>query len=572
MKNNFFIIIAIISILSTKYSYAQIYIAPPVKISKEIIKKADGKEFYYHIVEEKQTLYSICKAYNISTEELYQANPNLDRSRSIKAGEGLLIPKHKLSHHNETAKQQVETSRAENKTIQLVKKVEDNKDIKKLENIPYIEHKVSWFEDINDIAIKYNIPAEYILKFNNIKSSDIKSRMILKIPQDIKAFNKLLKQSKRTKEKHIENNIEDDNTISKQGSTINEISNIFNWKKTANIVLYLPFASESDANPDYLDFYNGSLLAIKDNAQKDLELQLTVLDSKKSDYNQLGRTKNAKLFIGPVNMPELKECLYNIHHQYIVSPLDPRAHTLAKEYNNFIQIPPASEAQYSCLINWIKEDYRIGEKVINIYQNDKDNASVSYFNNIIHSANIPVKDFAYNIIDGRTIGKTLDNLLDNNSINRIILNSENEAFINDILRNLNILKHKKYQIEIYGLSKIRTFETIDINFLHQLKAHITSSYFIDYNSKAVNKFILSYRALYNAEPSQFAFQGYDIMNYFINLFATYGNDWIYHLEEEKGFYLQSNFDFYRYNHSGYINKGIRKILYDQDYGIKLIYK
>ena len=48
---------------------AQDYVAPPVSISKDKVK-IDGKVFYSHIVLDKQTLYSISKAYNVSVEEM----------------------------------------------------------------------------------------------------------------------------------------------------------------------------------------------------------------------------------------------------------------------------------------------------------------------------------------------------------------------------------------------------------------------------------------------------------------------------------------------------------------------
>ena len=54
-------------------AHAQEYEAPAVEISEQKVK-IDGKIYYSHIVLEKQTLYSISKAYNISVEDIYEAN------------------------------------------------------------------------------------------------------------------------------------------------------------------------------------------------------------------------------------------------------------------------------------------------------------------------------------------------------------------------------------------------------------------------------------------------------------------------------------------------------------------
>ena len=55
---------------------AQDYVATPVSISKDKVK-IDGKVFYSHIVLDKQTLYSISKAYNVSIEDIYRHNPSV---------------------------------------------------------------------------------------------------------------------------------------------------------------------------------------------------------------------------------------------------------------------------------------------------------------------------------------------------------------------------------------------------------------------------------------------------------------------------------------------------------------
>ena len=55
---------------------AQEYISPVVEVSDQKVKK-DGKVYYSHVVMERQTMYSISKAYNVTQEEIYEANPGL---------------------------------------------------------------------------------------------------------------------------------------------------------------------------------------------------------------------------------------------------------------------------------------------------------------------------------------------------------------------------------------------------------------------------------------------------------------------------------------------------------------
>ena len=71
-------------------SYAQEYISTPVSISKEKVR-AGGKVCYSHIVLEKQTLFSIAKAYNVTIEDIYAVNPTL-KETGLKKNSIILIP------------------------------------------------------------------------------------------------------------------------------------------------------------------------------------------------------------------------------------------------------------------------------------------------------------------------------------------------------------------------------------------------------------------------------------------------------------------------------------------------
>ena len=54
--------------------FAQEYIAPQVVVSKEKVRSG-GKVYYSHVVQERQTLYSISKAYGVTIAEIYESNP-----------------------------------------------------------------------------------------------------------------------------------------------------------------------------------------------------------------------------------------------------------------------------------------------------------------------------------------------------------------------------------------------------------------------------------------------------------------------------------------------------------------
>ena len=147
--------------------------------------------------------------------------------------------------------------------------------------------------------------------------------------------------------------------------------------------------------------------------------------------------------------------------------------------------------------------------------------------------------------------------------NRVIIESESEAWVNDLVRNLTIL-NKRVKITLYSPSKIRSFESIDAESLYQNSLHVCLSYNINYDKPEVKSFLMKYRAIFHTEPTLFAFQGYDIATYFINLVNEYGYEWKDKLPEVKMTGLQATFDFHKQQNCRYILCAIRILQKYQD--------
>ena len=78
----------------------------------------------------------------------------------------------------------------------------------------------------------------------------------------------------------------------------------------------------------------------------------------------------------------------------------------------------------------------------------------------------------------------------------------------------------------------------------------------------MKKFVQAYRDKYKTEPSQFAFQGHDIMMYFASAIHRYGKDFEGCLPYHKVPLLQSNYSFSPiYSGGAYENKGVFLLRY-----------
>ena len=175
------------------------------------------------------------------------------------------------------------------------------------------------------------------------------------------------------------------------------------------------------------------------------------------------------------------------------------------------------------------------------------------------------------MLEGRNIASTIENGASERGATRLVAASESEAFVSDVVRNANLLamrSNRKSDIILYGLSKIRSFDTIELEYLHNTNLHVAISYYVDYDSPAVQKFLMSYRALFNTEPGPFAFQGYDTAYNFIRMCSRYGRRWPDRLSGQYIRGLQSNFSFER--REGHVNQAVRRVVYGPDFSIRLV--
>ena len=154
---------------------AQDYVPTPVTVSKEKVK-VDGKLYYSHIVLERQTLYSICKAYGVTAAEVYEANPTLIDT-GLKKNAIILIPvSGQVTDRNTTVKEGKDT------TDTTKGKPAKQKKKKKEKEGDFIVHTVRWYEDLDVISEKYGIPVEAIMQANGLSGRKLSNRQKLKIP------------------------------------------------------------------------------------------------------------------------------------------------------------------------------------------------------------------------------------------------------------------------------------------------------------------------------------------------------------------------------------------------------
>lgn len=541
---------------------AQEYTQPPVVVSKEKVRNSDGKVYYSHVVLEKQTLFSISKAYGVTVDDIINANPAMNlRTEGLKKNAIILIPD--TGTLPEAAPQ----------TAPAVQTPENPDD--------FISHTVRWYEDINDIAKKYGVSVEVIMQANNLTSTKLKNRQKLLIPKDPVRF---LAERHPAEPKQLEIRVEDLSSLvvppeeeepEEEEEVVEQepqgrrwrFPNIFGStrKSTVNTVLLLPMRNSTS-----MDFYSGFLMAVKELGEAGVGSELSVYDVSNGALPvTASRLEEADVVIGPIAPADLTKVLdLTGNRTVVVSPLDQKATSLLPDHRNLVQAPASLAAQYEDVIRWVREEKGAGDKVTVI--SERNNAQ-SEFYTMIEQSGLEFTPFSYSILQGRSIVTSLGNTLSRDGVNRIIVDSESEAFVSDVVRNLALLQHNRYELVMYSPSKIRSFDTIDVENLHSVSLHVSMSYFIDYDNAKVRDFLLTYRGLYGTEPNQFAFQGYDLAKYFIQAVADNGDAWIDRLENlDSTQGLQTDFHFLDVRGGGLVNHGIRRAVYNPDYTIRFV--
>lgn len=430
----------------------------------------------------------------------------------------------------------------------------------------YIRHKVRWMETLYSIARKYKVDAKEIAILNNLKTGDISRGQILLIPDPEAA-------EKQNITENIQETITEVDLPQPEEKPDRSCDNVIPAGSYTPVVsVILPF-SDTIAGKEFIEFYQGALLAAEEMKERGMPLVLQVFDWLRQPLDILLSGENlgkSDLIIGPVYANDIGSTIsyFRNSDMKIVSPLDGNAEIWVSSYPGLFQVQPTLKAQQESLLKYL-DPHRAS---IWIISEEGEQHVAPELRSILDNNLISYRHFSYDVLQGREVTEVLREFLGVNEKNQIIIASQNEAFVSDAVRNLHLLHvYDTIPVELFGLSRWRNFETLDLNALHRLKVVLPLSVYADYSASEVQDFVRNFRAIYDGEPSQYAFQGYDVMLYFLNGMFLYGPEFEYCLENLQVPLLQNNFSFFRESpRSGFSNMGIRVIRYLPDFTVELL--
>jgi LysM repeat protein len=526
------------------------------------IQHIESDNFIYHITEEQQTIFFLTQKYNVTKEILYKYNPELEYS-PLQVGQVIRIPKQEnVSASSET-----------------FSPIED-----------YEEHKVKKKETKYSISKEYNITVDELIAANPIlNTQDLQAGSTIRIPKksttqiNTKALNELndsLASNYKLKSENKEN-------TKVSYKPVNE---------TLNIALLLPLSVDDNETRVKLDsvankgqseilprtaysmeFYNGFLVAVDSLKKRGISVNLYVYDSGKDidDIKKVLAKKqllNMDLIIGPFNqeaLPLANEFSLK-NHILLVSPVI-KDFEGVKSNPYFFQFLPDNLIGVKKVIKTIASIEK--KKVILIHSNYPSDSSISkLFKKELDSV-FTGKYKTVNIQDVSGISKYCSE----NDENIVIIPSFSETAMVTSLSNLSLIS-KSYKVQVYGLPECSHYTKIDPDNFYAVDFHYFNPFYIDYNSRAINRFLSMYHYLYNFEPIDFseegfnfAMLGFDLGNYFISMLNADKNNLANALQSVNIEPIHMLVKFKKASdNGGYINEGTQILHFTKDYFIKKV--
>ncbi|MCA0932238.1 LysM peptidoglycan-binding domain-containing protein [Lutimonas saemankumensis] len=527
-------------------------------------------KFVYHEVIPKETLFSLSKNYNVSTDELKEFNPFLSES-GLKIGQVIKIPL------------QVDDtellSKEENLQPYLVKPKETKFSIAKKFGIT-----IGYLEELNPRIEKDGLQIDdVILVPAEVQESGDDGYLVYEV-QKLETLYSLTKKFEISEEDLVELNPEIRQGI-KAGMLIRipdllagskpMFIDVIPEDRELKVAMMLPFKSKRDSlnfeNDRLLnittDFYFGALIAIDSLKKQGLSVHMKVFDTEnnrqisKQISNQV-ELQEFDALVGPLFLTNVREVSDNLKYgkPLIVSPISTRDHSDIQN-SKLVQDKASIENHITKMLDYVKRKYENQDLIV--IRNSSERSEIQY-NRIIDELKAlnPEKEvLTLSPEDGYIKPddfKVFRDTLDRDIVNWFFVTDNDPAYLGDVFNNLGVFPEAD-SLMVFGFEKDRNFNKIDNNFLARVNFHYPSNSFIDpNNSAAYRNFEAVYRRKYYTLPSSYAVEGFDV-TYDLLMRLASDPDFVNQGRSER---IATRYDYIENTSGSIINNGIYIIKYD----------
>lgn len=570
-----------------------------------------NKKGITHLVQPKETLYSISKQYGVSVADIKDANLDLSFD-TMKIGQSIKIPSDGVQKDENfiNPKTSSKDNANESNYFHIIEPKESKYGISKKYGISIAElerlnpllvsefpvgyklvisenkinqNSVSSIESARLLALKKesvkpatNNPEEHIVlqketvysiaSIYNLTVDDLTS-LNPELKNGLKAGMKLRLVSPSYKEKEKKQKINLSNTIKVTNSKKLAILLPFNLTDIENDSLpkTQPNVKKTKLLNMVLDFYSGALMAIDSAKVLDLDVTIKILDSQETKTtSNIGKSvaendlQNMDAIIGPfyqANVETLAQLLSDSKTP-VISPLSKE---LGVIFPNLYQSTPTSDFLRNAIFDYLKSKRGNVIAVIDNNQNLK---------NYIYD-NEPSFSLAGFNDDGIFEAESFISKFDKNKINYVVLDSENKTII-DAVSVAMLAAQNEYQVQlvILGQNDNSNFNDASLKKLAKLKPLFPSLTKPNYTKEALN-FVRKYKTKYKVNPNKYAMRGFDVT---FDTLLRLAQDKSYEqtIQESDTEQIENRFFYEKNGPNGYCNTGIFILYFDVDTILKSV--
>jgi LysM repeat protein len=517
-----------------------------------------------HKVERGETLYGIARKYQISEEMLKEANRGLT-ARNLKKGQSLIIP--------------------------LVEEAEEEKE-NAFNEEGMIYHKVKRKETLYSIAGYYQVSVDDIRAANpELGWGGPKNGQVIRIPEPQVAEQPQSIRDTLPDEPYLlawpdQEEVYDYEDLYAES---------YNKNRTYRVAYFVPFDFREaepldsllkDVNSvtrrnriterylieqkipqsvQFLEFFQGTLLALETMRNQGMKLEVIYKDTRKSMVRTHSILEDKELedfdlFIGPFYAFTL-EIVSAFSRKHKIPLVTPFHNDLEMVRHNpyLFQLSPSLEREYQEAAKLVASKHRYNI----VYVRNEDSIDIEkhdYFKQLIfdgfddYHPSEPVT-FKEVILELKSTDKIIQSLSSDRK-NLVVVPTRDEALASSVLSAL-YFQLRDYDIEVMGAPFWTEFSSIEYRYFHELQLIFYSSFWVDYHDPKVDAYLAQYRAHFYNEPTSTTRKGinygiasYDMTLYFLNALRKYGPRFILSLDEYQVDLIQGSFRFDRLSRRG----------------------
>ena len=512
------------------------------------------KTFDKHTVTQGETFYAISRRYEIPVNTLMADNPEVDPAH-LRPGATLLIRKNEIGTEDESGSQaQWEEYRDRLNSITG-------------DTVTY--HIVEKGDTFYSLARRFSITEEELSALNGgLQPADLKLGAMIRVPD---ADDPATLRSDAPEQEQ-----EEERVVPHEGAQV--VFHALPNKQTLQVALLLPIGTRGEANPNYLEFYQGFLLGLDSvrtrsghsihatlyNTERDAEQVRSILQQPDFERTQL--------IIGPVYEDAGLQEVVRYAEQREIPVVSPLAQIGRTRSEALFQMAPDSVTKYDKVANLFTPEKRI--TLIYSASTDKEFEREM----LACIGKLPYKrfDYKYQHETARRENSTSDltPVLENDEDNLLIILADSEIDVDRILAgiasantNLTARSRATPKFTVLGNARWNRYNNIDRSIFFMDHVTLVANYHAKRDAQLVRDFDNAYIRAFGTLPSLYAYRGYDAAVIFC---PAMFNDIEYDMEGRRYTPLQTTYRFEQPDPNGnHVNRNWMRVDYHPNFTITI---